>query len=188
MLPASAVTACPSSFCKCTKLLWCGRGEGLRAWEAQQGQWRRVSWRSGGSECREPEILQKLHQKLSISLVSVAGTSPQWQCSNITQGSGWPFKRDCKTHSFSLGNCSTAFWQDRHEMNYNEYKLSLQSGLRIHLSAHPVRPLRLLQPYSKLICHHLIALERTWAHSESKYHKWPHASHLQGNYDKKKNN
>lgn len=52
------------------------------------------------------------------------------------------------------GGCSTAFWRDGHEMNYNEYELSLylslslalsvQSGLRIHLSTRPVRALMAL--------------------------------------------
>lgn len=114
----------------------------------------------------------------------MAGISPWRHCVNIntTYRSVWSFKRDCKTHSFSLGSCSTAFWQDRHEMNYNEYELSLQSGLRIHLSARPVRPLWPAHPYSKQICHQLIALWRTWAYSESKCHKWPHAPHLWLNY------
>lgn len=42
-------------------------------------------------------------------------------------------------------------------MNYNEYELSLQSGLRIHFSARPVGSLWAAHPYSK----QLIALERT---------------------------
>lgn len=132
----------------------------------------------GASRARDSS---KATSESQYQLVSVAGTSPQRQCRNKAQGSGWSFKRGRKTHSFSLGNCSTAFWQDRREMNYNEYELSLQSGLRIHLSAHPVRPLGLPHPYSKLKCHQLIALERTWAHSQSKYHKWPHALYSQGN-------